>query len=501
MNFKKIYQIIIIVLCFIYSFTLAEPSLTIYNENFAIVREQLNLNLNEGDNKVSITDITTMLESDSVILRDPSGKQKLQILEQNYRADPLSQELLLSLNEGKVIDFIVKDNDNVEKTVKGKIIRSGYVSQFNSGFVSSNGYVTRINTQPIIEVDGKLRFSIPGEPVFPSLPDDTLLKPTINWLINTDKSGPLDAELSYITSGMSWKADYSMLMKENNNSIQVIGWVTFMNQSGKTFENARIKLMAGDVSKIQQTSRTAAYSGGMMGGRGGSVSVPPPVTEISFDDYHLYTLNRQTTLHDRQTKQVEFLNADNVRSKTLYIYDGAVIDRLYSSNNFESIRRNRDYGTQSNAKVWIYKEFMNTSENNLGIPLPKGKMRFYRQNNDDQLEFIGENNIDHTPADEAVRVYTGNAFDIVGERTRIEYEYDERINKSLSESFNITIRNHKERGNIEVRVVEHMYRGINWEVVEKSDSFTKTDSQTIEFRVMLRPGNEKNITYKVNYTW
>ncbi len=500
MDFKKFYQFVILVLCFISRSAIAEPSLTIYNENFAVVREQLNLNLKEGNNKVSITDITAMLEPDSVILRDPNGKQTVQILEQNYCANPISQESLLSLNEGKEIEFIVKDQDNVEKKVKGKIIRSGYISGFSTGFASSRGYVTRVSTQPIIEVDGKLRFSVPGEPVFPSLPDDTLLKPTINWLINTNNSGSVDAEISYITSGMRWKADYSMITQENNSHIQVIGWITFENQSGKTFENARIKLMAGDVSKIQQNTGSAAYSGGR-GGGGGGMSMPPPVTEMTFDDYHLYTLNRQTTLIDRETKQVDFLHADNVRSKTLYIYDGAVIDRSYRNYNSESIRRNKDYGTQSNSKVWIYKEFRNTSQNNLGVPLPKGKIRFYRQNIDGQLEFTGENSIDHTPVDETVHVYTGNAFDIVGERVRVDYQYDERTNKSLSESFKITIRNHKEKETVEVRVVEHLYRGTNWDVVENSDDFTKTDSQTIEFRIRLASGEEKVMTYTVNYTW
>ncbi len=507
MNFQKFFQLIIVVLFAAGCMAQAEPSLTIYNQNFAVVRDRLNLDLDKGENEVSVTDITAHLEPDSVILRDPAGKRAIQILEQNYRSDPISQGLLLSLYEGQEIDFLVNYVEGENKTVRGKIIRSGYVPH-QSGMrrygtqyrASQMAYASGPSGQPIIEVDGKLRFSIPGQPLFPALTDDTILKPTIHWVLNTDRRGKLDAELSYITGGMSWKADYSMLAQNTDDRIDVIGWVTFDNQSGKTFENAKIKLMAGDVSKIQQGQREmydyAARS--EIGGMGG---MPAAVSEKAFEDYHLYTLNRKTTLHDRETKQVEFLRANNVKAERIYVYDGAKIDRnRYRGWDSENIRRNRDYGTDCNPKVWIMKEFENSEDNNLGIPLPRGIVRFYRRDDDGQLEFTGENIIDHTPKDETVRVYTGNAFDLVGERRRTDYQIDTNRNW-LDESFEIKVRNRKEKDTIEIRVVEHLYRWINWEIVEKSDTFLKTDSQTMEFRVQLEPGEEKVITYKVHYTW
>ncbi|MBN1974377.1 MAG: hypothetical protein JW787_12110 [Sedimentisphaerales bacterium] len=498
MDLKKCSKIIALILFAICCKVIAEPSLTIYNQDFAVVREQLNLDLKQGSNKVSITDITALLEPDSVILRDPTGKQALQILEQNYRADPISQGLLLSLNEGKEIEFITKDKDNVEKIVKGKIIRSGYVPLYYlySSQSSQRQYITNASTQPIIEVGGKLRFSLPGEPIFPALADDTILKPTISWVLNTDKSGKLDAELSYITAGMNWKADYSIIAQDKRNKIDLIGWVTFDNQSGRTFENAKIKLMAGDVSKIQQVIRYEYVEE--------SYTPPGPsdfVSEKAFEDLHLYTLNRRTTLHNRETKQVEFLRTADVNSQSFYVYDGAKIDSRYRGYNMENIRHESDYGTQSNPKVWIFKEFKNSKENHLGIPLPKGTMRFYRQDDDGQLEFTGENIIDHTPTDETVRVYTGNAFDLVGERRRTNYNIDTSREQWLDESFEIKVRNRKEKEPVEVRVVEHLYRWINWEIVEKSNTFLKTESQTVEFRIQLAPDEEKVITYKVHYTW
>jgi hypothetical protein len=484
----------------------AQPALTIYNQNFAVVREPLALKLQQGTNEVSVTNITAHMEPDSVILRDPQGKRALQILEQNYRADPVSQGLLLSLYEGKEIDFLVRKGEGTDQIVHGKIIRSGYVPH-QSG-MQRYGYEYRMSQvamaqgpsgQPIIEVNGQLRFNLPGEPLFPALADDTILKPTVHWVVETDQAGPLDAELSYITGGMSWEADYSMLAQKEGEAIDVIGWVTMDNQSGRTFENAHIKLMAGDVSKIQpeERARGAFLAQPMMGGMGGA----PPVSEKAFEEYHLYTLARPTTLHDRETKQVEFLRAEGVQAQRLYVYDGVKIDRnRYRGYPLENLRNERDYGTQSNPKVWVMKEFKNSKENQLGVPLPRGRMRFYRRDDDGRLEFTGENMIDHTPKDETVRVYTGDAFDLVGERRRTSYQIDTQRDW-LDEAFEIKLRNRKEEGTVEIRVVEHLYRWINWEIVEKSNAFLKTDSQTIEFRIQVPAGEEKIVTYKVHYTW
>jgi hypothetical protein len=505
MDLKK-YSKIAAVLFFVFtSAALAEPSLTVYNQNFAVVRDQVNLKLTKGINELSVTDITAHLEPDSVILRDPKGRRALQILEQNYRSDPISQGLLLSLYEGKEIDFLTSDKDGEQIIKKGKIVRSGYVAhqsgmqRYGSRYAQTQqAYAYGPAGQPIIEVDGMLRFGLPGLPLFPSLADDTILKPTLHWVLNTDRSGSLDAELSYVTGGMSWKADYNMLAAEKGDQLDVIGWVTIDNQSGKTFDNAQIKLMAGDVSKIQDDQDQYRYSG-MMYSR--EEAMPSPVSEKAFDEYHLYTLNRPATLHDRETKQVEFLRAEGVNSQRLYVYDGAKIDpRRYRGWTPDNIRRNREYGTDCNPKVWVMKEFENSEKNKLGIPLPRGVVRFYRRDDDGQLEFTGENIIDHTPKDETVRVYTGNAFDLVGERKRTDYQIDTNADW-LDEAFEIKVRNHKENQAVEIRVVERLYRWINWDIFQKSDDFIKTDSQTIEFRVLVEPGQEKTVTYKVHYTW
>jgi hypothetical protein len=226
----------------------------------------------------------------------------------------------------------------------------------------------------------------------------------------------------------------------------------------------------------------------------------PAVQEKSFDDFHLYTLRERTTLRDQETKQVEFVRAAGVLAKRLYVYDGAWIDaNRYGGWTEETIRRDKDYGTQSNPKVWVMREIENTAANGLGMALPAGRMRFYRQDDDGQLEFVGENTIGHTPEDERVRVYTGNAFDIVGERTRTDYAVDSR-NQWVDETFEIEVRNHKETP-VEVRVVEHLYRWSNWELRDPSHEHSKLDSRTIEFRVTVPADGAQKIGYTVHYSW
>ncbi|MGC4073553.1 MAG: DUF4140 domain-containing protein [Nibricoccus sp.] len=472
----------------------AQPALTIYNQNFAVVRERIALDLKAGTNTVTFSGVTTQVEPDSVVLRDPSGKTAIRILEQSYRADTLSQGLMLSLNEGKEIDFLTRDKDLKEYTVRGKIIRSGY-SPANA--VNPYAPVAPGNS-PIIEVNGRLRFSLPGEPVFPALGDNTILKPTLNWQLAADRAAAVDAELGYITGGLTWQASYNLVSPEKGDTLDVIGWVTIQNESGKVFENATIKLMAGDVNKVQDDQRKAREQRSKVA-MVASVS-EAAVTEKAFDEFHLYALPRPVTLRDRETKQVEFLRATGVKAPTLYVYDGAATS-AYRGWNAQMIRQNPEYGTQSNKKVWVMREFENKKENGgLGLPLPKGRTCFYRQDSaDGRLEFTGENMIEHTAQGETVRIYTGDSFDLVGERKRMDFALSNRQDQA-EESFEITLRNRKKEP-VEIRVVERLYRGVNWEIIQKSDDFAKIEAQTIEFRVKLLPDEEKVVKYRVRYDW
>ena len=471
-------------------------ALTIYNQNFFVAREHVSLDLKPGVNQAEYAGISAHLEPDSVILRDPNGRA-LQILEQNYRNDPVSPEMLLSFYEGKTIDFVVGRNaDGSDVKQRGKIIRSGYVSP---NFIP--GFPQPASSQPIVEVDGVLRFGLPGQPIFPALSADSILKPTLSWLLQTDTPGKFNAEISYVSGGMNWQSDYNVVVQDQpagkTDLLDMIGWITMRNYSGKTFEDARIKLLAGDVSKIQEGTVT----GRMYAAEAKAVNMDamaPVVREKSFDEFHLYTLQRPTTLRDQETKQVEFVRATGIRAQRLYIYDGAQTTQ-YAYYNPEQIRQDVNYGTASNPKIWVMEEFKNAETNHLGIPLPKGKLRFYRRDTDGHLEFVGENVIDHTPKDETIRVYTGNAFDVTGERKRTSYHVDSN-QRWMDESFEIRLRNHKKEA-VEVRAVEHLYRWTNWKLSEQSAQSRKTDAQTVEFPVTIAPNGELVITYTVHYSW
>jgi len=475
------------------------------------VRDTVPLDLKAGINDVTFNETTAHVEPDSVILRDPSGKTKLQILEQNYRNDPLSQALLLSLFEGKTIDFFIKEPNKPDRIVQGKIIRSGYVAHSQEAMqrYGNQYYQAQMamaygqggdagTSEPVIEVDGKIQFGLPGQPIFPSLGDDTILKPALTWKLNSDAPAKLDAELAYVTGGMSWKADYNVVASEKSDLVNLSGWITMDNQSGKTFTDAKIKLMAGDVNKIQP-QEAMQYDFAVANTASGA-RMQPPVSEKAFDEYHLYTLEHSTTLLDRETKQVEFVNAAAVQSKKVYVYDGLQIDwNRWRGQGMEYLRQSADFGGDSTTKVAVMREFKNSEANHLGIPLPKGRVRCYSQDEDGQMEFIGEDDIDHTPKDETVRVYVGNAFDLVGERKRTDFRVDSS-NRWADESFEIKVRNHKKDA-VEIRIVEHLYRWTNWDSTAKSDPYLKTNAQEMEFRVPLKPDQEKTITYTVHYSW
>lgn len=502
--FTDIMRSVLLPLLMIPQMVFAAPGLTIYNQNFAVVRDTIPLDLKAGVNSVVFEGATVHLEPDSVVLRDPAGAP-LQILEQNYRNDPLSQGLLLSMYEGKELEFYIREANKPDRVVVGKVLRSGYTPHAQEAMQRyGQSYLMRQSAmassgatgQPIIEMEGKIRFGLPGEPIFPSLGNDTILKPRLTWQINVPKPLKTEAEVGYITGGMSWEASYNVVAPEKGEKLDITGWVTMDNQSGRDFADARIKLMAGDVNKLQPEAAMPMMSRMRVAE---DKEAEPAVTEKTFDEYHLYTLERPTTLRDRETKQVEFIRAAGVQSELIYLYDGLAIDRNFVRGADALYRRTSEgFGSQSQTKVAVMREFKNTKANGLGMPLPRGRVRFYRANGS-QIEFTGENQIDHTPADELVKIYTGDAFDLVGERKRTDFRVD-RSNNWADESFEITLRNRKKE-TAAIRVVEHLYRWNNWEIVEKSDPFTKTNAEEIQFRVELKPGEERKVSYKVHYSW
>ncbi len=474
-----------------------DPALTIYNGGFAVVRETLDLLLAAGVNQVAVSGMTTTLEPDSVILRDPAGARALSILEQSYRNDPVTQERLLQLFEGRTIRFQVQRGESVS-TIEGRIVRSGYappVAQYDRW---GNWQGPQAQQQPVIEVDGELRFALPGLPLFPSLGDDTVLQPTLGWVLRAGEGGPLAAELAYVTGGFTWEADYNAVSEEGSGKLDLVGWITMQNRSGKTFREAKVKLMAGDVSKVDEAD--ALRQLGYMAMRASQAEDEKAVTEKAFDEFHLYTVARPLTLRDAESKQVELVRAVGVPEKRLYVYDGAAMGGVPGGDwGNADFRYAHDFGVQGHKKVWVVREFRNDQASGLGVPLPKGKVRFYTRDRDGQLEFTGENLIDHTPKDETLRLYTGNSFDLVGERTRTDFRVSQ-AEDWFDEAFSIKLRNHKAEP-VTFTVVEHLYRWSNWEVRKSSHPYAKKDSRTIEFTVEVPADGEVEVGYGVHYSW
>lgn len=467
----------------------APVALTIYNQDFAVVRTSVALDLKSGANEVTTSNVTSQLEPDSVVLRDPSGKTAFQVVEQNYDAGIIDQNSLLQKFEGKTIQFQTYAFNLPggigagagPAVVDGKVIRAG-----------SNG------SQPLIEVAGHLEFQLPGTPLFPASTDGLLLKPTLRWQIDSPHAARLGAELAYITRGMSWQATYNVVAADSSTGaesepVDLLGWITMQNNTGTDFPEARIKLMAGDVAKIRNyAARNQDYVEGMA-----VMAAPPAVTQQAFDDFHLYDLNRTVSLANKETKQVEFLDASGITMHRVYEYDGATptnYNLCLGCHNEQP-----GFGTASGTKVNVRAEISNSAANHLGMPLPAGRIRLYRRDSAGQMEFIGEGTIPHTPAEETVKVPVGSAFDVTGERKQTDFLTDQRA-RTTDETFSITVKNQKSIP-VRVAIVEHMNRSQNWRITQKSTDFTKRDSSTIEFPVTVPAAGEVNVTYSVRYTW
>ena len=454
----------------------ANPGLTIYNQGIAVVRETIPLNLKAGVTEVSFDQATAQVRPDSVVLRDPSGKIAFSVLEQGYRNDPVSQSLLLQHFEGKEITFKRQNQDGTFDLIKGEIVRSGYVPGGR-------------HQSPIIKIGSQMQFSLPGEPLFPALGNDSILRPTLNWQIDSDAEAKFDAQLSYMSGGFSWEATYNVIAPEKGETVTINGWVTLSNKSGTAFRDATVKLVAGDVN-VNRPQPMMMSSASSFSKR--SKGEGKKVTEKSFDDFHLYGLPRPLTLRDQESKQVEFLGSSKVKAKKVYLY-APVRHRFYGGWNVNPM-------TQEYSKDVVTSwEFKNSKENGLGVPFPAGTMRFYRSDEaDGNLEFVGENKIKHTPKNEIISVQTGTAFDLLGEHKTTDFKASSD-KKWARESFEITLTNRSEEEKT-ITIREPLWRWSNCKIEKPSMEFTKINANTIEFKVVVPADSKKTVTYTAYYS-
>lgn len=451
---------------------------TIYNDDLGLVREQRTFDFKSGVSAVTMEDVAERIDATSVhfaSLADPDG---ISVLEQNFQYDLVNENKLLEKYLGREIEIerFVGEGKDRREILKGTLLS-------NAG-------------GRVVQSGGKLFLNPEGRVVLSELPEGFVTKPRLLWRVSAKKSGKQECEVAYLTGGLSWKSDYVLKISPNDDKLDLNAWVTLTNGSGAAFKDAKLKLVAGDVNRAPQPRRgrgDTTQRAGILAMSADRVQFE----EKSFFEYHLYTLQRPATLLNNETKQIELASGRDVPVKKLFIYDGSAnLGGYYNDYS----RSDPNYGASSaEKKVWVMLEFKNSKDNNLGLPLPKGTLRVYKQDTDGALEFIGEDAIDHTPKDELVRVKMGNAFDVVGERTRTNYQIS-TDRKSMTETFQVNVRNHKDQA-VTVRVVEHLYRWTNWRVTESTQKWTKKDAQTIEFDVPVSKDGEGIINYTVKYSW
>ena len=430
--------------------------LTIYNQNLGLVKDVRELSLATGIHSLWFEGVAARIDPTSVSIRSLTASDKLEVLEQNFEYDLISPRKLMEKYVGRTVE-LVRTIDDRDEIVQAKLIGT------------ENGYV--------YEIAGKIAINPPGRVVLPSLPKGLISKPSLVWLLDNGRKNHT-IEASYLTADISWKADYVAVLSKDDSKVDLSGWVTIDNKSGATYEDATLKLVAGDIHRVQPERPMVMIADEMQvrGGRAQSFQ------EESFFEYHLYTLKRKATVKNNQTKQIGLLSAEDVGVEKSFVY--ASNGRYYIT---------RMGGPDTRTKVGVYVSLENSSENNMGMPLPKGVVRMYKKDQDGALQFIGEDRIDHTPEDEVIRLKVGDAFDIVAERVQTDYKV--LSSGHLYESaYKVTIRNHKEE-DIVVSVVEQLYG--DWEVVQKSHAFEKEASHRIRFDVPIERKASTELIYTV----
>jgi hypothetical protein len=448
-----------------------EPGLqlTVYNQDIALVRDTRSFELEAGANEVRFSDVASLIDPTSVHFRsltDPAGTT---VLEQNYEYDVVGSQKLLQKYIDQEIALVTKDGKQYQGTLlsgAGDIILR-----------DAEGGVTVVRLDEVQQYD------------FPQLPEGLITKPTLVWLLDAGQAGDQNVEVTYMTNGVNWRADYVVQLNQDDTALDLNGWITLDNRSGASYTDAKLKLVAGDVNVVRETKvfleRDMA--------EGALPAEATPVAERQFFEYHLYDVQRPVTVRDNQTKQIEFTSAASVPAEKFFVYDGAPDLIFYGYANPDP-----GYGIYSNPDVNIYLQVQNEEEAGLGIPLPAGRVRVYKADVDGSLQFVGEDQIDHTPKDETVRLRLGNAFDIVGERRQTDFQ--QLSDDVIEESFEIKVRNHKAQ-DVQVRVVEHLFRWSEWEIVEESAEHTRLDQGTVEWRLPVPADGETTLTYTVRYNF
>ena len=427
---------------------------TVYNGNLGLVKDVREVRLDAGVTEARFADVAAQIDPTSVHLRSLTDPAGLRILEQNYEYDLLSSEKLMEKYVGRKVRLYQGNGSYQEATL-----------------LSTRG--------PVYDINGQIHMGHFGSVVLPALPENLVSKPTLAWLLRNTRPTPQRVEASYLTGGISWKADYVMLINAADTRTDLTGWVTITNQSGATYRDAALKLVAGDINRAR--SREDVRQAMEVAAKAAPAAPDRDFRSEGFFEYHLYTLDGRTTIKDSQTKQLALLSAADIPVDKRFIYNGA-------ASYFRS-----QYGTPiSNQKVGVYLDIRNAKDRGLGMPLPKGRVRVYKADTSGSEQLIGEDWIDHTPKDERVRIKMGEAFDVVGERVQKDWK---RLGSNLYEvEWEVTLRNHKTEP-VTVEVNEPLPG--DWEMVKSTHPHAKPQAHTARFTLSVPKDGATTLVYRV----
>jgi hypothetical protein len=438
-----------------------DVAVTIYNSNVGLVKDIRLIDFKPGIHELKFMDVAAKIDPTTVHIKSLINGSSLNVLEQNYEYDLLSPQKLLEKFVGQKVQLATINPE----TKKEEIVEA-----------------TLLSTQGgnIFQIGDKIHIGHYGRVLLSKIPENLIPQPTLVWMLENKLSKPQKLEASYLTSGINWKADYVAVLNKLDTMTDLTGWVTIDNRSGATYQNALLKLVAGDIHRVQGEMRMD-YARPMAAAKEAS----PQFKEESFFEYHLYTLDRRTTVKDNQTKQMTLLDANQVPLKKLFIFAGSSQYYYYQMNQ-----------GSNKQKVGVFLELENTKKNNLGIPLPKGTIRVYKEDKDGSLQFVGEDRIDHTPKDEKFKIKIGEAFDVLGERIQTDYK---RLGSNLFEvAFEVSLRNHKKE-DIKV-LVEEPIPG-DWEMLSNTHPFEKLSAHLIRFDVPVAKDKEVKVKYRIRFKY
>jgi len=427
------------------------------------VREVRNVHLGTGNVELAYADVSAHIQPETVHLKSLASDEGVTVLEQNYRYDLLSPDTLLKKYLGKTVK-VYRYNEH-----------TGLDEEKQATILSVEGGT-------VLNIDGQITSNFAGRFAFPEVPENLVQKPTLVWLVSS-AAADQRVEVTYLTQELDWHADYVLTVDAEDKKGDLNGWVTLRNNTGTSYKNAELKLVAGDVQRVAPPPPPPM----LMDAQEVAPMAPraPQFKEQGLFEYHLYELQRPTNLLDKEQKQVSLLSASDVALDKKLIFFGA---SQYFRGNYGQV--------VSNQKVGVYLDLQNKEQNHLGMPLPKGTVRVYKSDKSGQKQFIGEDAIDHTPRDEKIRIKLGEAFDVVGDRTETSWQ---AISPCVNESaWEITLRNHKDTPE---SVLVYEPAGGDWEILSSSLPATKKDASTFTFDVPLAAKSETKVTYRVRVRW